>query len=113
FGALFVAAGTFLGRQGDYSGDPNNPVGVHLHFSIVKDDGQGNFMSELSIRNTYDPSPYFGIELNAKNNDGQPPLCNALTRLHSPHFFSFRYSISPIHPFFQEEASWNSEIKSY
>lgn len=34
-----VEAGTLLGYQGDYSGDPNNPVGVHLHVSIVKDNG--------------------------------------------------------------------------
>ena len=28
-----VEAGTFLGRQGDYSGDPNNPVGcAPAHF---------------------------------------------------------------------------------
>src|SRR5512142_519981 len=38
-----VDTGTLLGYQGDYSGDPNNPVGVHLHFSIAKDDGSGNF----------------------------------------------------------------------
>ena len=39
----YVEAGTRLGYQGDYSGDPYNPVGLHLHFSIVLDDGHGNF----------------------------------------------------------------------
>lgn len=39
----YVEAGTRLGYQGDYSGDPYNPVGVHLHFSIMLDNGQGNF----------------------------------------------------------------------
>ena len=52
---VYVEAGTFLGYQGNYSGDPNNPVGVHLHISIVKDDGFGNFKNELEIENTYDP----------------------------------------------------------
>lgn len=61
----FVKAGTLLGYQGNYSADPDNPTGIHLHFSIVKDDGLGNFKNELEFRNTVDPSPYFGMELNA------------------------------------------------
>ncbi len=72
---VFVAAGTLLGYQGNYSGDPNNPVGVHLHFSIVRDDGNGNFLNELEIKNTYDPSPYFGLKLNANERLGEVPLC--------------------------------------
>ena len=61
-----VIAGDLLGFQGDYSGDPARPVGVHLHFSIVRDDGAGNYLNELDILNTLDPTPYFGFELNAK-----------------------------------------------
>ena len=72
---LPVTAGTLLGYQGNYSGDPGNPTGVHLHFSIVRDDGSGNFLNELAIKNTYDPSPYLGLELNAKNSAGEVPLC--------------------------------------
>ena len=71
----YVEAGTVLGRQGNYSGDPNNPVGVHLHFSVVKDDGLGHFKNELDINNTYDPSPYLGLALNANNNPDQIPTC--------------------------------------
>ncbi|GAB4452032.1 MAG: hypothetical protein OHK0041_15140 [Anaerolineales bacterium] len=71
----FVEAGTFLGYQGNYSGDPGNPVGVHLHFSIVKDDGNGRFKNELEIKNTLDPSPYLGLPLNASENRDQIPLC--------------------------------------
>lgn len=71
-----IEAGTLLGRQGDYSGDPNNPVGVHLHISIVKDNN-GHFMNELDINNTYDPSPYFGLALNARENPGTIPVCQA------------------------------------
>jgi murein DD-endopeptidase MepM/ murein hydrolase activator NlpD len=72
---VFVAAGTLLGYQGNYSGDPDNPVGVHLHFSIVRDDGNGSYLNEQDIRNTYDPSPYLGLNLNAKNNPDETPLC--------------------------------------
>lgn len=72
---VFVAAGALLGYQGNYSGDPNSPTGIHLHFSIVRDDGNGNFLNELDIRNTYDPSPYLGLSLNANTADGEVPLC--------------------------------------
>jgi murein DD-endopeptidase MepM/ murein hydrolase activator NlpD len=71
----YIEAGTVLGYQGSYSGDPNNPTGVHLHFSVVKDDGNGGFMNELEIENTLDPSPYLGMELNAQINQGQVPVC--------------------------------------
>ncbi len=60
----FIRAGTLLGYQGNYSGNSSNPTGMHLHFSIVRDDGSGNFMNELDIENTLDPTPYLGIESN-------------------------------------------------
>ena len=72
---VYVEAGTLLGYQGNYSGDPGNPVGVHLHFSIVLDDGGGRFLNELKIENTLDPSPYLGLPLNAASNSGEIPLC--------------------------------------
>lgn len=72
-----IDTGTFLGYQGDYSGDPSNPVGVHLHFSIVQDDGTGKFKNELDIHNTLDPSPYLGLPLNGYENHNQVPLCEA------------------------------------
>jgi murein DD-endopeptidase MepM/ murein hydrolase activator NlpD len=71
----FVEAGTLLGYQGNYSGDPGNPTGVHLHFSIVKDDGKGQFLNELEIRNTLDPSPYLGLPLNARTIGEALPAC--------------------------------------
>jgi hypothetical protein len=70
-----VKAGTLLGYQGNYSGTSGNPVGVHLHFSIVRDDGQGRFLNELRFQNTIDPSPYFGILLNAATALGDVPVC--------------------------------------
>jgi peptidoglycan LD-endopeptidase LytH len=62
---VFVKAGTLLGRMGNYSGNPAAPVGVHLHFSVVLSDAAGKFLDERNIANTLDPSPYFGINLNA------------------------------------------------
>ena len=70
-----VAEGDFLGFQGNYSGNPGNPTGVHLHFSIVKDDGQGEFLNELDIDNTIDPSDYLGMDLNAAENPDEIPVC--------------------------------------
>ena len=80
----FVKAGTFLGFMGNYSGDPDSPTGVHLHFSIVKDDGQGHFLNELYLTNTYDPSPYFGLTLNADQNPILPILCEPGTVTPTP-----------------------------
>ena len=72
---VYVEVGTLLGYQGNYSGDPFNPTGVHLHFSIVLDDGQGRFRNELAIANTLDPSPYLGLPLNASRNIRSVPVC--------------------------------------
>jgi len=72
---VFVEAGTFLGYQGDFSGDVGNPVGVHLHFSIVQDDGRGSFLNELKIENTLDPTPYLGLSLNASQNLNRVVTC--------------------------------------
>ncbi|MDH5505594.1 MAG: M23 family metallopeptidase [Anaerolineae bacterium] len=76
---VFVEAGTLLGFQGDYSGDPSNPTGLHLHFSIVKDDGQGSFLNELEISNTLDPSPYFNLPVNDNQNPVTYPQCAGTT----------------------------------
>jgi hypothetical protein len=72
---VLVEAGTLLGYQGNYSGDAFNPTGVHLHFSIVLDDGQGRFRNELDIKNTLDPSSYLGLALNARKSRGGIPVC--------------------------------------
>ena len=73
---VFVKAGTFLGYQGNFSGSPNNPIGVHLHFSIVKDE-DGHYANELEIDNTLDPSPYFNLPLNGRENRDTIPVCGA------------------------------------
>jgi murein DD-endopeptidase MepM/ murein hydrolase activator NlpD len=72
---IFVEEGTFLGYQGDYSGDPLNPTGLHLHFSVVKDYGRGGFLNELEISNTLDPSPYCNLAVNHNNNADEILIC--------------------------------------
>ncbi len=71
----YVAEGTLLGYQGNYSGNPGDPVGMHLHFSIVKDDGQGRFSNELQIENTLDPSPYLGLAGGVEDDWSEPVVC--------------------------------------
>ena len=73
---VFVPAGTFLDFMGNFSGTAGQPVGVHLHFSIVRDDGSGHFTNELQISNTLDPSPYLGLPLNAEEQPALPILCS-------------------------------------
>ncbi|MFO7679628.1 MAG: M23 family metallopeptidase [Chloroflexota bacterium] len=61
---LFVEQGTLLGYTGDYNGHSARSVWVHLHFSIVKDDGNGRYLNELAFSNTLDPTPYLGLPVN-------------------------------------------------
>jgi murein DD-endopeptidase MepM/ murein hydrolase activator NlpD len=58
-----VERGTLLGYQGLYNGGSGR-VGLHLHFSIVRDNGSGRFLDETVIENTIDPSAYLGMRLN-------------------------------------------------
>lgn len=73
---VYVEAGTLLGYQGNYSGDPTNPTGIHLHFSVVRDKN-GVYMNELDIKNTYDPTPYFNLPVNQNDNNGTFPVCDS------------------------------------
>jgi murein DD-endopeptidase MepM/ murein hydrolase activator NlpD len=73
----FITAGTLLGYQGNYSGDPENPTGIHLHLSIVQSDATGAYKNELNISNTLDPSPYFGLPLNSSLNQGEISICKS------------------------------------
>ena len=72
---VFVEKGTLLGYQGNYSGNPNHPTGVHLHISIVKSDGNGAFLNESVLKNTLDPTPYFGFSLSSQLVGEEIPLC--------------------------------------
>jgi hypothetical protein len=64
---VFVKQGTLLGYTGNYS--PRD-VWVHLHFSIVKDDGNGRYLNELDFNNTKDPSPYFQMNMDYRESSG-------------------------------------------
>ncbi len=61
---LYVERGTLLGYTGNYNGGALRGVWVHLHFSIVKDNGRGGYANELEFANTLDPSPYLGLPVN-------------------------------------------------
>lgn len=61
---LFVQQGTLLGYTGNYNGNSARGVWVHLHFSIVLDNGNGGYRNELEFENTIDPSPYLGMTVN-------------------------------------------------
>ena len=71
---LFVEQGTLLGYTGNYNGNSPRGIWVHLHFSIVLDDGSGRYLNELEFSNTVDPSPYLGMPLNG-NCSQSPPTC--------------------------------------
>lgn len=68
---IFVEQGTLLGHTGNYNGNSPRGIWVHLHFSIVKDDGNGGYLNELEFDNTVDPSPYLGMPVSEKC--GLPP----------------------------------------
>jgi len=66
-----VGRGTLLGYQGLYNGG-NGRIGLHLHFSLVRDDGNGQFLNETAIQNTSEPSPYLGMQVNHSCAEGVP-----------------------------------------
>lgn len=70
----WVEQGTLLGYQGTFSGT-GPPIGMHLHFSIVKSDGNGTFLNEALLENTIDPSPYLGLPLHIEQNPTRPIRC--------------------------------------
>lgn len=57
-----VEQGALLGYQGEFSGNAN-PVGLHVHFSIVHSEPDGTFKNEAQAANTLDPSPYLGMNV--------------------------------------------------
>lgn len=70
---VFIEQGTFLGYQGDFSGTGPR-VAMHLHFSIVLSDENGDFLSEAFLKNTLDPSPYFGLPLSLDRAGNNRPI---------------------------------------
>jgi hypothetical protein len=72
----FVKQGTLLGYQGLYAGSGRPPIAMHVHFSVVLSSADGSFLNEARFGNTLDPSPYFGLTLNAENSPQIPVKCN-------------------------------------
>ncbi|MBI5961016.1 MAG: M23 family metallopeptidase [Chloroflexi bacterium] len=72
---VWVEQGTLLGYQGEYSGNSLAPVGLHVHFSVVKSEPDGSFKNEARIKNTLDPSPYLGMHVNIKGKPARPIQC--------------------------------------
>jgi len=71
---VWVEQGTLLGYQGTFSGT-GPPIGMHLHFSIVKSDEDGIFLNEAVLENTLDPSLYLGLPLDINDNPDRPIRC--------------------------------------
>ncbi|MEZ4668578.1 MAG: M23 family metallopeptidase [Anaerolineae bacterium] len=70
-----VKQGDLLGYQGEFAGVGRPPIGLHVHFSIVTSDDEGNFKNEAVIGNTLDPSPYLGMPLNIAGWPQRPIHC--------------------------------------
>jgi len=73
---VFVEQGTLLGYQGEFSGSVGNPVGLHVHFSVVKSEENGSFKNEAVLGNTLDPSPYLGMNVNIDELPERPIQCD-------------------------------------
>lgn len=58
----FVKAGTVLGYQGTWSGNPDNATGLHLHFSITPSNPDGSYTNETDASITYYPGVFLGLE---------------------------------------------------
>jgi hypothetical protein len=69
---MFVKQGTLLGFIGNYNGNSLRDIWVHLHFSIVQDNGNNRYRNELEFSNTLDPSPYLGMRLNYECSSDTP-----------------------------------------
>jgi peptidoglycan LD-endopeptidase LytH len=68
-----ISQGTLLGFQGEYN--PSFPIATHVHISIVTSEDDGSFKNEAVLENTLDPSPYFGMDLNADTQMLRPVQC--------------------------------------
>ena len=58
-----VKTGQLLGYQGSWSGKPFWPAWMHMHFAVVRAMEQDVFPSELTLKDTLDPTPYLNLAL--------------------------------------------------
>ena len=81
---------------GRYQGQPVESENAHQRSALIvhriaairgigdnKDDGQGGFLNELDIKNTYDPSPYFNLSFNYSVNPDNFAICEAQVTVES------------------------------
>lgn len=73
---MWVEQGQLIGYQGLYNGGSDRQIGLHVHFSIVRGDGD-TYSNETLFRNTLDPSPYTGMPLNHGGQPALPVRCNS------------------------------------
>ncbi len=69
-----VEQGELLGYQGEYNGGRYG-IAMHLHLSVVRSNADGSYRNEAVFKNTLDPSPYFGLTLNAAAGPHFPLRC--------------------------------------
>lgn len=72
-----VKRGDLLGYIGLYNGTASYGIGMHVHVSIVLSEPDGSFKNEGRFENTLDPSPYFGLTLDARQHLTIPVRCGA------------------------------------
>lgn len=71
-----VQQGDLLGYQGLYNGGAGSYlIGMHVHVSIVGSNPDGSYKNEAVFTNTLDPTPYFGLTLNAAAGPVFPQRC--------------------------------------
>ena len=56
-----VKAGQLLGYQGSWSGNPQWPMWIHVHFAVIRTAGEFPWTSTSAF--LLDPSPYLGLRL--------------------------------------------------
>jgi hypothetical protein len=69
-----IKQGALIGYQGVYAGN-EPPIAMHVHFSVVLSNDDGSFRNETHLWNTLDPSPYFGMTLDARRSPTIPVVC--------------------------------------
>ncbi|HEX2905534.1 MAG TPA: hypothetical protein VHO69_01640 [Phototrophicaceae bacterium] len=76
--AVWVEPGTLLGYQGEYAGVGRAPIGLHLHFTIIAQEGDDPYQAfahESVLSSTLDPSPYLRMPVNIAGLPSRPISC--------------------------------------
>ena len=71
-----VKAGQLIGYQGVWSGKPQWPMWVHVHFSVIQADDPALRPGQMTSVTFLDPAPYLGLVLDVANQNVQSLRCN-------------------------------------